>query len=290
MTLPVGKRDLPTQNIRWPGKSLEAGPREKLLKTETEELEHELPNGIATPRSRDLSLSKPAWTSLLTRRNLSLTALALLIHISSIFLHISATKYTLSRSLAVYGPLDNVPPLRDTLHDLLPNTQAYRAIPELAHVLPVLTLAALILRNFDQRSLNAFRTFLWSHATLLLIRAACFSVTLLPDASGQCHASKFMGSCSDLIFSGHAMIMTLSILVAQHFFELPGWMKVVMWIYVGAVSILIIASRNHYSVDVLVGVVLAMGVFTGFARVPGLLWLTSVNAARTRAEEWVFTV
>jgi hypothetical protein len=87
-------------------------------------------------------------------------------------LHIFATKVTLARGLAVHGPEDNVAPLRDTLHDLFPSIQKWRAVPELAHVMSVLILAATILHHIDQRSLNAFRTFLWCHAILLLIRAA----------------------------------------------------------------------------------------------------------------------
>ncbi len=48
------------------------------------------------------------------------------------------------------------------------------------------------------------------------------------------------------------MIMTLSVLVLQNFYELTIWTKVGIWGYVGMVSLM---ARNHYSVDVIVQLV-----------------------------------
>jgi hypothetical protein len=73
------------------------------------------------------------------------------------------------------------PPLRDTLHELLPNLQAWRAAPEVGHLVSVLHLAAQMLWHFDQRALDAIRTFLWVHGPLVVMRGLCFSSTLLPN-------------------------------------------------------------------------------------------------------------
>lgn len=104
------------------------------------------------------------------------------------------------------------PPLPDVLHVLLPNLQPWRALPEALHLLPVLYFSGQLLFHLDQRSLDAFRTFLWVHGFLMATRALAFASTLLPDASRQCHASRFLGSCFDLIFSGHVVMMILPLL------------------------------------------------------------------------------
>lgn len=147
-------------------------------------------------------LRRPWWGFLLTRRNLALSALTLIVHAATIALHTYATGFTYRRGVLVYGTSNSEPPLRDVLHDLLPNTQRYRIIPEIGHLIPVLVLVWSMLSHIDQRSLDAFRLFLWCHAALMLTRAASFSLTLLPDASQQCHNSLFIGSCHDLMFSG----------------------------------------------------------------------------------------
>ena len=61
------------------------------------------------------------------------------------------------------------PPLRDVLHELLPNMQSWRLLPEAGHLVAVLHLAAQMLWHFDQRALDAIRTFLWVHGPLVVI-------------------------------------------------------------------------------------------------------------------------
>ena len=127
--------------------------------------------------------------------------------------------------------------------------------------------------HFDQRSLDCIRSFLWSHGVLMLFRAACFGSTLLPDASGMCHTSLFTGSCHDLIFSGHVMIMLLAVLYGSHFFVLPRALRLLLGADCAATSLLVIITRNHYAVDVLLAIFLTPFVFVAFTRHPALVGL-----------------
>lgn len=148
-------------------------------------------------------------------------------------------------------------PLPDLLHDLLPNLQPWRLVPELMMLVPVLGLSGILLYRFDQHALNTFRTFLWAHASLLAMRGSSFVLTLLPDASQQCRESPFVGGCHDLMFSGHVALMVLTLALARRNYALP---RVATALFVAATALsvaLVIAVRNHYSVDVLVALFLA---------------------------------
>jgi len=72
------------------------------------------------------------------------------------------------------------PPLHDRIHEILPNLQWMRLAPEIGIISPVLYAGGLMLYHFDERSLDCFRTCLWTHGTILIARAVSFSVTLLP--------------------------------------------------------------------------------------------------------------
>ena len=161
-----------------------------------------------------------------------------------------------SRILEFAAAVDPVsvyrPPLRDVLHEWLPNLQAWRWVTEVGYLVPVLHLSAQMLYHFDQRALDAVRTFLWVHGPLMVMRGLCFSSTLLPDASQQCTTSRYMGSCHDLIFSGHVLIMALSLGVGRLFFPAtPAPTRGAVGLVAALTTLLIAASRNHYTVDIL---------------------------------------
>lgn len=227
---------------------------------------------------------QPWWSSrLLAPRNVAMTLASLAFHAVCIALHTAATSFTLARGLAAYGRHPS-PPLSDVLHDALPPLQQWRVLPEVGHVIPVLALAAHILALTDQRSLDALRTFLWAHGTLMALRALSFTGTLLPDPSRSCHDSLFIGSCHDLVFSGHAMILTLAGLVHRHFFALPPTLDAALWANGAGVLFMVVASRNHYTVDVVVAVVVTTAVFVAFTRHPSLVALAVAHPMHVLAK------
>ena len=105
-----------------------------------------------------------------------------------------------------------------------------------------------------------------------LLRIITFSVTLLPSPNYHCRKENFIApelpsnpfvyfvvnigrqttrSCGDLIFSSHT-IFILSFAIIYSRYGIHNYMKLLAWLWACVTSILIIASRKHYTVDVIV--------------------------------------
>ena len=222
------------------------------------------PTAIPTP-----VIKESRWAFFISYANLRLTICTLLFWGSIIAFHQYLTKYTLYRGTVVHD-MRNTPPLYDLFHEIFPNLQPYRIVPEIMHVIPVLYLSGLMIYYFDQRSIDCIRTYLWIHGCIMFMRACSFTSTMLPDASQTCHKSVYTGSCHDLIFSGHVVIMLLSVLMMQHFFWVPGYIRLFMGIDAAITSLLIIITHNHYAVDVLLAIFIVPFVFLAFTRHPVL--------------------
>jgi hypothetical protein len=102
-------------------------------------------------------------------------------------------------------------------------------------------------------------------AFLFFLRAITTTVTILPKQK-DCDASKWTwrelfapGACYDKIFSGHAATATLVSLALVKHGVWPAWAG---WTYGGGISLLMLVSRGHYTVDVVLGVVLALLTWT----------------------------
>ena len=152
------------------------------------------------------------------------------------------------------------PPLYDLLQDSLPNLQPYRAIPEFLHVIPVIFLVIYIFLFRKSNSL-CFKEFLCKHGILMLMRGIFFSVTLLPDSSQMCQLSNHLGGCFDLIFSGHSMIAFLSSLLLQKHYPIPLFLRYMLHINNIVTFTMIVLCRNHYTIDVLLSIVMTYFVY-----------------------------
>lgn len=226
----------------------------------------------------------PWYAFTLSYENARLTVPSFLVWFISLAIHTYASKITLHRGTSVHD-LRHSPPLFDIIHDYTPSFQQYRIVPELCYLAPVLFTSALMLYHFDQRSLDCIRTFLWTHAFLLCFRAISFSSTLLPDSSQTCHTSIFTGSCYDLIYSGHVMIMLLSILLGQHFFILNPIINAIFILDLAVTSVLVIVTRNHYTVDVVIALLMTPLTFIAFTRHPPLVSLSCLVPEKILAKE-----
>ena len=74
-------------------------------------------------------------------------------------------------------------------------------------------------------------------------------LTILPDSSGYCEEKSFqiiLGRCNDLVISGHACTI-----LTCYFFLSPYIKSSILSIYVILNLILIVLSRNHYTIDVI---------------------------------------
>lgn len=150
--------------------------------------------------------------------------------------------------------LQNHKPLYDILQYELPNLQNLRFIPELLHVIPVISLVGFIAHYRNTAAVDALREFLYNHGILLTIRAICFSVTLLPDSSQMCTVSTHIGSCFDLIFSGHSTVMYLCTYIINSNFYISRTVYTLLHLNNLITCFLIVTCRNHYTIDVIISV------------------------------------
>ena len=101
-------------------------------------------------------------------------------------------------------------------------------------------------------------------AFLFFLRAITTTVTILPKRQ-DCDASKWTwrellgGACYDKIFSGHAAVATLVSLELVKHDVWPSWAG---WTYGGGISLLMLVSRGHYTVDIVLGILLAFLTWT----------------------------
>jgi hypothetical protein len=175
---------------------------------------------------------------------------------SCIFLHKKLGDITYERGISLN--LLDMPPLYDVVQESFPNLQKYRMIPEVLHIIPI---ALLLIYTTYYKNIHCLKKFLLNHGTLMLLRGISFSVTLLPDSSRMCHLSNHLGSCFDLLFSGHSTIMFLcSLLLSSHFPLSLKW-KVFLFSNTIITSFLIIVCRNHYTIDVLYSILLTYLIF-----------------------------
>jgi len=117
------------------------------------------------------------------------------------------------------------------------------------------------------------RSALWHFALqaagLMAARAICVAATVLPPTFEGCRAAPFTavlhGGCRDKVFSGHVAYTTL---MAFHLYEgsralTPG---IVLAGAVLAEAVYLVAAREHYSVDVLVALLLAVLTYRAYPR------------------------
>lgn len=103
-----------------------------------------------------------------------------------------------------------------------------------------------------------------------LLRDITHTVTFLPDASNRCpkrdvtntkwwpwDVFKFMlggVTCGDMIFSGHTMALCTTTLIVDHYFQ--GWFRYVMWVGLVFIVFMIVLTRLHYTVDVILALII----------------------------------
>ena len=170
-------------------------------------------------------------------------------------------------------------PLPDVLFETLPFIpDAVRLIDPLAHGMYALVLIRLGVHHARKELIALFFVM---HGTILLLRAALVALTTLP-APHLCSAENrmlsnqghiliaplmhlitpggFMSWCNDLLFSGHAALLTLAFLVVNTVNGNAAWtgMAALIWL-VGIACILL--GHSHYSVDILLGMETATAVY-----------------------------
>jgi hypothetical protein len=151
----------------------------------------------------------------------------------------------------------------------------FEMLPEFAflpdgaeHILPYLySAAALWIFGRDRNSSNSskgstdpnrlhmFEIYIRQFITIMGLRAFTISVTIFP-ATAPCgppsEALHFVGGCYDKIFSGHQAYLFLAVM-NLHRRGHSGW----HYLAVAAEALLLVGVRAHYTVDVVLGMIIA---------------------------------
>lgn len=132
--------------------------------------------------------------------------------------------------------------LTDVLHKTLPY------IPQASHVADVIMAACLLLTPFVTKDSNKYARV---YAIILLVRAILMSVTILPDKCAP-HFHRYgrnsvFGGCRDKCFSGHTATALLFALIC-----VSSGLSRAVFAVPAAVSVLMLVSRSHYTLDIVV--------------------------------------
>jgi hypothetical protein len=170
------------------------------------------------------------------------------------------------------------PTLQDIGFDLLPEL----TVPNLPdYMIGVLFLFALMIFVLNVKRGLIFRRLCVTMGFVYILRFITMSVTILPNPYKKCestdiHENIFIGAlkvvihkrttCGDVLFSGHASAMTLFVMTFHEYASSsfrfnPTPLVVCVWVLGIMGWIIIISSRFHYTIDVLIAVLVTVTSF-----------------------------
>lgn len=143
-------------------------------------------------------------------------------------------------------------PVLDIGHALLPQIQFPLAVTLLYSALWVPFVALSSARTVITQRIGLRVMFLFA------LRAITNAVTILPKQEA-CESKfkwhmMFNGGCYDKVFSGHSALTLLVSMALVTYGIWPAWAG---WAYTGGMVAMLLVSRGHYTVDVVLGLALA---------------------------------
>lgn len=157
-------------------------------------------------------------------------------------------------------------PLTDIGFDIVPRLgHAWNALPN--YFLVPIGAATLVRIAVDHRRVGIFTRLFSVWGIVFILRGVSVVLTSLPDPSDLCREHRAAASawkwllpmaypiCGDLFFSGHTVMFVLCALVwTRYGGRLPA---AAAWLVAAAGVLSLIATRYHYSIDVLYGALIA---------------------------------
>lgn len=142
--------------------------------------------------------------------------------------------------------------LYDIGHNTFPHI--YNNVDLSINILPI----SLILYSFVFLKHNADEIML-SIIVMIILRIIAIRITILPKCNQSCDKVTLLGGCHDQIFSGHTAI---TVLLCLFIYEHNKTLFVPSVIIAISQMFLIISTRSHYSIDVFIGLLVALLIFT----------------------------
>ena len=125
----------------------------------------------------------------------------------------------------------------------------------LADLFPGIFPIFIIIYLMYHKNINLLSKFFYTAAILFLLRSITFSLTTLPTPK-HCNSPPFLGGgCGDLLYSGHYIWFTITMYIILQKTNIPYKIIPIMAYIVSIISTLM--CRNHYSVDILISIVLS---------------------------------
>jgi hypothetical protein len=160
----------------------------------------------------------------------------------------------------------NNPEVYDVLHKILPNYDQKRWLTNYM----VLSAFIPLILNFNQEFILEFIGFI---IVVYLIRDIIINLTILPKhincsirMEKMTTYEYFVGGCYDKIFSGHfslTMMLTLLYYTYGYITNIP---LLVGWNLIN--GLIIISTRSHYTIDVVMALFVCLTVFTNNIKIP----------------------
>ena len=140
-------------------------------------------------------------------------------------------------------------------------------VPPIPHWVPEMMVwmgtLAFFITSFVSSSDNYFHQwiqFVVLFCILTLLKSVIVHATVFPTLHTTCNRPLFspQGNCNDYMFSGHMMMVTLAFMFMLKNQTVSSCFMI---FYLFITALAISASRNHYTVDVVVGFILGVLVF-----------------------------
>lgn len=154
--------------------------------------------------------------------------------------------------------------LHDLFHILIPYHIYSKYIRESITILIVLIISYFIIYN---PNIKFFYSLLFTYGILIILRGCIFNFTLLPKSTNECNYSTYFSSCHDLLFSGHTSKILLLLLLANYYSLIPYYILIISYILFILMIYFILSSRDHYTIDIIFGIVIALFIYIIYYKV-----------------------
>lgn len=168
------------------------------------------------------------------------------------------------------------PPLPDILLDWYPSNSQDLKIADYL-IFPYTIFLSSTLLVFEKRRLIYIRRFIWMMCALYLLRALCIRSTVLPAADKTCkdypadswwmfvkiailNMFNMAQGCKDLVFSGHTGSVSFAIMFSLTYGR-KLYVKLIGSLFGLVIIFFISYNRLHYTVDIIIGMIMAAFIF-----------------------------
>jgi len=151
---------------------------------------------------------------------------------------------------------------KNILYDLLQSFEldekTKKILKKINEIIPILFIIIFIILSIYRKNINSISYFLIAISIIFIIKCILNYSTILPDISEECRIHLLNGGCNDLLCSGHFSIVLLIYLLIVKFKMIKNTYSNYLLIITILYSIIPVLSKNHYTIDILVSLILVL--------------------------------